>query len=294
MVAKLLRDIYKHRGDYLYIAPATTLFLVFLIYPAFRTLYISFFNWRIRGPSDFTGLKNYATVFNDTLFRNTLGTTLVFTVAITLGAMLLGFIAALLVNDLLGWSKYLIRAAIFTPSIASLVITAFIWRSFLEPHGLFQSVTDLLGLNLPSWLGDPNLAVPAVTVMSVWQQVGYTMVFFLAGLQNIPQMFYEAAEVDGASSWDKLRLITLPLLQRTTLFVLVVTSLTNFKIFEQIFALTGGGPANSTQSLMIYIFQSAFRHSRFGFASAMAIVFSLLAISVAVAQIRFLRARFEY
>jgi multiple sugar transport system permease protein len=294
VIGKLLRDIYKHRTDYLYIAPATTLFMVFLIYPAFRTLYISFFNWHIRGPSDFSGLKNYGTVLADSAFRTTFATTLTFTVGITLGAMLFGFIAALLVNDLLGWSKYYIRAAIFTPSIASLVVTAFIWRSFLEPHGLFQTVTDFLGLQMPSWLGDPNLAILALIVLSVWQQVGYTMVFFLAGLQNIPQMFYEAAEVDGAGDWDKLRHITLPLLQRTTLFILVVTSLANFKIFEQVFALTGGGPAGGTQTLMIYIFQSAFRYTRYGFAAAMAIVFSLLSITVALAQIRFLRARFEY
>jgi multiple sugar transport system permease protein len=107
-------------------------------------------------------------------------------------------------------------------------------------------------------------------------------------------MIYEAAEVDGADSWVKLRAITLPLLKRTTLFILVITSLTNFKIFEQVFALTGGGPANATQSLMVYIYNSAFRHTRYGPAAAMAIIFSLVAIGVALAQIYLLRSKHEY
>jgi ABC-type sugar transport system permease subunit len=268
--------------------------LIFLIYPAVRTLYISFFDWQLRGESDFVGLENYTGAFSSKLFYQTFGTTILYTVSITILAMVLGFIAAYLVNDLHGWWKGFVRAAIFMPSIASLIVTAFIWRSFLEPDGLFQSMTEFFGIQTVSWLGSPELAPLAVIVMSAWQQIGYTMVFFLAGLQSIPLMIYEAAEVDGADGWVKLRAITLPLLRRTTLFVLVITSLTNFKLFEQVFALTGGGPANATQSLMVYIYNSAFRHTRYGPAAAMAILFSLLAIAVALAQIYLLRAKHEY
>jgi multiple sugar transport system permease protein len=290
----LLREIVEQRAAYLFIAPATTLFLVFLIYPAVRTLYISFYDWQLRGESDFIGLENYAGAFSSNLFYQTFGTTILYTVSVTCLAMLLGFVAAYLVNDLQGWWKVFVRSAIFMPSIASLIVTAFIWRSFLEPDGLFQRMTEFFGIPSVSWLGSPDLAPLAVIVMTAWQQIGYTMVFFLAGLQNIPSMFYEAAEVDGADSWVKLRAITLPLLRRTTLFVLVITSLTNFKIFEQVFALTGGGPANATQSLMVYIYNSAFRHTRYGPAAAMAIIFSLVAMGVALAQVYMLRAKHEY
>jgi multiple sugar transport system permease protein len=290
----LLREVAEQRSAYLFIAPATILFLIFLIYPALRTLYISFFDWELRRTSDFVALNNYADAFSSNLFYQTFGTTILYTVTITLLAMLFGFIAATLVNDLQGWWKGFVRAAIFTPSIASLIVAVFIWRSFLEPDGLFQQVTEFFGVESASWLGSPRLAPLAVIVMSAWQQVGYTMVFFLAGLQSIPIMIYEAAEVDGADGWVKLRSITLPLLRRTTLFVLVITSLTNFKLFEQVFALTGGGPANATQSLMVYIYNTAFRHTRYGEAAAMAIIFSLLAISVALAQVYLLRSKHEY
>jgi ABC-type sugar transport system permease subunit len=294
VVSRTLRPIVRHWGDYLFIAPAMTLFAIFQIYPALRTAYISLFNWKPRGESDFIGLDNYARSLSSSLFQEAYAHTLLFTVAITASAIVLGFIAALLVNDLFGWSKYLVRSAIFMPSISSLIVSTMIWKSFLEPDGFFQRAAAALGFSMQSWVASPDLAPLAIIVLSVWQQVGYIMVFFLAGLQNIPVTFYEAAEVDGAGSWAKLRLITVPLLQRTTLFVLVVTSLTNFKIFEQVFALTGGGPANSTLSLMMHIYQTAFRHSRYGQASAMAIIFSVVAILVALVQIRLLRARFEY
>ena len=285
MRKNLWREIVKQRSAYLFIAPATTLFLVFLIYPAVRTLYISFFDWELRRESEFIGLENYAYAVGNDLFHQTFATTVLYTVSITFLAMTLGFVAAYLVNDLKGWVKGFVRAAIFTPSIASLIVTAFIWRSFLEPGGLFQESAEFFGIEAVSWLGSSRLAPLAVIVMSAWQQVGYTMVFFLAGLQGIPVMLYEAAEVDGADKWVELRAITLPLLRRTTLFVLVITSLTNFKLFEQVFALTGGGPANSTQSLMVLIYNTAFRHTSYGQAAAMAIIFSLVAITVALAQI---------
>lgn len=294
LVSRMLRQIARHWGDYLFIAPAMTLFAIFQIYPAIRTAYISLFNWKLRGASEFIGLDNYVRAVSSNLFQEAFAHTLLFTVAITASAIILGFIAALLVNDLFGWSKYLVRSAIFMPSISSLIVSTMIWKSFLEPDGFFQRAAAAFGFSMRSWVASPDLAPLAIIVLSVWQQVGYIMVFFLAGLQNIPATFYEAAEVDGADTWAKLRHITLPLLQRTTLFVLVVTSLTNFKIFEQVFALTGGGPANSTLSLMMHIFQTAFRHSRYGQASAMAMIFSAVAIAVALVQIRLLRARFEY
>lgn len=294
MRKNLWREIVEQRSAYLFIAPAVTLFLVFLIYPAVRTLYISFFDWELRRESRFIGLENYVDAFGNNLFYQTFATTLLYTVSITFLAMALGFIAAYLVNDLRGWVKGFVRAAIFTPSIASLIVTAFIWRSFLEPGGLFQTSAEFFGIKAISWLGSPRLAPLAVIVMSAWQQVGYTMVFFLAGLQSVPIMLYEAAEVDGANNWVKLRAITLPLLRRTTLFVLVITSLTNFKLFEQVFALTGGGPANATQSLMVLIYNTAFRHTSYGQAAAMAMIFSLVAITVALAQIYLLRAKHEY
>ena len=269
-------------------------FLVFLIYPAVRTFYISFFDRELRRESEFVGLENYTGAFGNDLFHQTFATTILYTVSITFFAMVLGFIAAYLVNDLTGWVKGFVRAAIFTPSIASLIVTALSGALFWSRMAFFQKRAEFFGIHAISWLGTSRFAPLAVILMSAWQQVGYTMVFFLAGLQGIPVMIYEAAEVDGADRWVKLRAITLPFLRRTTLFILVITSLTNFKLFEQVFALTGGGPANATQSLMVLIYNTAFRHTRYGQAAAMAILFSLLAMAVALAQIYLLRSKHEY
>lgn len=164
----------------------------------------------------------------------------------------------------------------------------------MEPGGLFESAGKLVGIIMPSWLSDPNMAIIAVIIMSTWQRIGYNMVFFLAGLQTIPQIFYEAAEVDGASNWVRFRLITIPLLQRTTLFIIVINTLANLKIFEQVFALSGGGPMHATMTSMIYIFNSAFRYTRFSYAAAMAIIFSLLTFITAIFQMYFLRSNVEY
>ncbi len=294
MRSRLGTVLRREWSAYLFIAPAMILFGVFSIYPSIRTLYISVFNWKMRGDSPFTGLANYREVLQDRLFQQTFSRTVYLAVIITICAILLGFVAALLVNDLSGWTKYLVRSAIFIPSISSLIVSTMIWKSFLEPDGFFQRLAAAFGMSWHSWVASPEQAPLAIIVLSVWQQIGYIMVFFLAGLQSIPETFYEAAEVDGASTWAKLRHITLPLLQRTTLFVLVVTTLTNFKIFEQVFALTGGGPANSTLTLMMYVYQTGFRYSHFGEASAMAMIFSAVAIAVALLQLRLLRARFEY
>jgi len=289
-----LREVWRKRGTYAFIAPSLALFTTFVIVPTFWTVYVSFFRWNIAGGSAFLGLDNYVRLPNDSLFLVSFQKTVLFSLSITVFSVLLGFVAAMLVDEMLGPLKYIARSSIFVPTIASLIMTAMIWRILLEPKGVVQSGVGLFGIQTRPWLGDPRLAVLSVILMSSWQRTGYNMVFFLAGLQTIPDVFYEAADVDGASSWSKFRYITIPLLQRTTLFIIVINTIANFKIFEQVFGLTGGGPMNSTMTLMVNIYNVAFGRLRYGQAAAQAVVFSLIAFGIAALQMRMLRSEVEY
>jgi len=284
-----LRAIWKCRSDYLRILPTFVLFSVFIFGPAIWTGYVSVFDWQLRGDSDFVGLGNYGKMLEDEFFWLALKNTLLYTLAITTFSMLLGFVAALLVNGLRGPLMYITRSAIFLPTILSLVVTALIWRSFMEVDGLFERMFASIGIHSGAWLADPGLAFIAVIIVAVWQRMGYNMVFFLAGLQAIPQHLYEAAEVDGAGDWAKFIHVTIPLLRRTTLFILVMNSVTNFLMFDLVYAMTGGGPMKATITLMVHIYNQAFRYIRYGYAGAMAIVFSAIAIAISVFQMRLLR-----
>ncbi len=284
-----LVNIWKCRGDYARIAPTLILFTVFIFGPALWTVYVSFYDWKLRGVSEFIGLTNYGKLLADGVFWMAFQNTLVFTAAITILSMVLGFLAALLVNQVSGPAKYFARSAIFLPTILSLIVTALIWRSLLEVDGLVERSFNLVGIQTGHWLAEPQLAFASIVIVAVWQRMGYNMVFFLAGLQAIPEMYYEAAAVDGASEWDQFFTVTIPLLQRTTLFILVMNTITTFLMFDLVFAMTGGGPMQGTITLMVYIYNQAFRYIRYGIAGAMAVVFSLIAIAIAMVQMYMLR-----
>jgi len=289
-----LREMIKNRRSYLFILPSMILFSIFIFIPVLWTIYVSFFNWKFRGGSTFIGLNNYIKLWSDSIFLGALQNTINFTISITVLSVIFGFIAALLVNDLRGLAKYFVRAAIFIPTGTSLVVTALIWRSFLEPGGIVQSGLEKIGIVTSPWLSNPSLSFLAVILVSAWQRIGYNMVFFLAGLQTIPQVFYEAAEVDGASRFAKFRSITIPLLQRTTLFVLVINTIFTFLMFDQVFMMTGGGPADATINAMIENYNQAFTYLHYGYAAAMAVAFSLITFAVAGIQMYLLRSEAEY
>jgi multiple sugar transport system permease protein len=290
---KTLREIFKGRIWYIFITPGMILFSVFIIYPLLKTLYGSFFQWT-QIKSTFVGFSNYIYVFSDEYFLKSLITTALFGVTITFFSMVLGLIAALLVDSIKGWFKYFSRVAIFTPYICALIVAGVIWKSMLEPDGLIQSALKMVGVITPAWLADPTLSTLAIILMTTWQSWGLIMVFYLAGLQAIPQIFYEAAMVDGASTWDQFWFITLPLLQPTTLFLVVFNTLMNLKIFDQVMGLTHGGPMNATMTTMVYIYQKAFTEYRFGIASAAAVVFALAIFGISLVQIYLLRGQVEY
>lgn len=266
----------QHRewiAAYLFLLPDMLGLLVFLGIPMIISLGLGFFEVDGFGNFTFIGLNNYAEMFSDSQFLNSLRVTLSYIFIFVPGLFICSLILALLVKQkipLVG----VFRSMFFLPNVVSLVVVGFVWKFLLTDQiGLVNQVLQLVGIGNNSWLGDPRFALGSIIVITIWFSMGYYMLIFLAGLQEIPQEYYEAAQIDGASNWNTFRLITWPLLQPTSFFVLLVSlvsAVAGSQGFDLIYVVTKGGPANSTSLGIFYIYQQAFQYSHYGYAAAMA------------------------
>lgn len=272
---------------YLFILPWVIGFLIFTCGPIVASLVLSFAEYDIVSPIQFIGLGNFKELFNDPLFYTSLSNTLYIVVlAVPLG-MVVSFCLALLLNQKVRFMAAY-RTAYFIPSIVPAVASAALWLYLLQPQwGLVNGFLELLGISGPGWLSSELWSKPAIILMMVWASGG-TMIIYLAGLQDIPQVFYEAAEIDGANGWRKFWHITLPLMTPSIFFTLVLGMIGTFQIFAQIFVLTDGmgGPQNSTLVYMIYLYRNGFNFFRMGYASAMAWVLFILILVLTWLQFR--------
>jgi len=272
---------------YLFIAPWTIGFLVFTLGPILASMVLSFTQYDIILPPKFVGLKNYIELFGDPLFYTSLYNTLYIVVfAVPLG-MLASFAIALLLNQKVRFMAAY-RTAYFMPSIVPAVASAALWIYLLQPQwGLINGFLEAIGISGPGWLASEVWSKPAIIMMMVWASGG-TMIIYLAGLQDIPEVLYEAAEIDGANWWRKLRYVTLPLMTPTIFFTLVIGVIGTFQIFAVIFVLTDGmgGPLNSTLVYLIYVYRNAFNFFRMGYASAMAWVLFLIILGLTWLQFK--------
>ena len=271
---------------YLFILPSLLGFVVFLVVPMVASLGISFYDWELLTPPQFVGLKNFATLFSDGVFRDVV----VNTVYYTFGLVPLNLVVSLglavwLNTKLRGLMWY--RTAFFLPVITVTVAVALIWRWMYEPRaGIIDAALRAIGLPGPTWLGDPHWAMAAIIIMSVWKGFGYNMVLFLAGLQGIPVTIYEAAMIDGANAWQRFWKITLPLLSPMVFLAVVLTVISSFQVFDQAYVMTNGGPANATNTIVLYIYQNGFQYFRMGYASAIAWVLFGVIFIFTLAQMR--------
>lgn len=275
------------REGYLFIAPAFIHLLIFVILPIFAAIYLSFHNWNILNPSrPFVGLENYKRLWSDELFWMSLKTTLYYTVvSVPIGIVLSLALAMAMKAPLKGIGIF--RTAYFLPVITSMIVVSLVWTWMFDPlSGLLNYYLKMLGLRPQAWLADPNMAMPSIIILSVWKSLGYNMVIFLAGLQAIPDMYYEAARIDGANAWQQFRRITLPLLRPTTFFILITTLISSFQVFDQVYVMTGGGPANLTKVLVYYIFEVAFHYFEMGYASALSFVLFLFTLVLTALQFK--------
>ena len=215
--------------------------------------------------------------------------------------LLLALLIAIVLNQAHLRGRQVFRTIYFIPVVSSLVAISFVWRWLLEPSfGLVNFLIRLVGLKGPGWLASPEWALRGVMLVSIWRDLGFYMVIFLAGLQTIPRDFIEAAMVDGATAWQRFWRITLPLLNPTLVFAAIIGAINGLQVFTQIYTMTGspstlpGGPLNSTRSVVLYVVESAFRSQNIGYASAAAFVLFLLVLIVSAIQLRLIEKPFDY
>jgi multiple sugar transport system permease protein len=271
---------------YIYGGPVIVAFLIFNLYPMALGLYLSFTNWDILSPPTFIGLRNWTDLLKDDLLWRAVFQTLYYAGASVAGATALSIALALLLNQRLKTIGFY-RTFFFLPAVTSLVAIAMVWRwMYNTEFGVFNAFLGSLGINPVNWLGDPVLAMPAVILMSIWRSAGFNTVLFLAGLQGVPQEYYEAAQIDGASRWDRFRHITLPLISPTTFFVVVNGLIGSWQVFDQVYILTRGGPLLSTVTVVYLIYSNGFEWYKTGYASAMA--YGLFLIIIALTAVQFI------
>lgn len=288
---------------YAFLSPALLLFGVTVIYPMARSLQYSFHRWPLgSAPKEFVGLDNYRRLlFEDDKFHQAVGNTLFFTVASVAPTIVLALLLALVLNSQGLRARGFFRTVYFVPVVTSLVAVSYVWRWLLEPtFGLVNTALGWVGVDGPGWLSDPDWALEGVVAMTVWRDVGYYMVIFLAGLQTIPKEINEAAAIDGANAWQRLRRITVPLLNPSIVLASVIGVIYGLQLFTQVYVMTGspsklpGGPIGSTTSVVLYIVQSAFRPLEMGYPSAAAMLLFVIIMIVTLVQLRVVQRRFEY
>ncbi|KKB12637.1 sugar ABC transporter permease [Devosia geojensis] len=277
------------RAGYAFVLPALVLFIIFRIGPTLAGLVLSFMEYRI-GRSNFVGLQNFNRLFADPIFWESLRVTLTYVVISVPLTTVVALMMALLVNQPVRWQSFF-RSAFFLPYVTSLIMAGIIWVAIYGPSGPINAIFALLGLPTANWLEQPGSVLPAIAVMSVWKNFGYSMMVLLSGLLAIPGEYYEAAEIDGASSWRKFTSITLPLLKPTLFFVVVIETIGAFQVFDAVYVMTNGGPVRASYTLVYMLYDQGFKFFNFGAASAVGVVLFVIILLISLVQRRFLSER---
>jgi multiple sugar transport system permease protein len=278
----------------LFLAPSLIPMLAFTVGPMLASLGISFTNWSLLAPAHWIGFDNYRTLWSDAEFRSSLGHTLIFIAGYLPLVLISGLAVALALNQRIR-GLTLFRAIYFLPVVTSWVVVALIWKWLLNPQtGVVDYLLGLVGINGPGWWVDPHWAMPSIILASAWKDIGFVMIILLAGLQSIPDDYYEAASLDGAGRIALFRHITLPLLSPALFFVVVISLINNFQVFDQVWVMTQGGPAGSTSVVMERIVKNAFSFGRMGYAAAMSWVLFAFILMITLVQFRLQRRWVNY
>jgi multiple sugar transport system permease protein len=269
---------------WLFILPSLVGFLIFTAGPVVAAGVISLLNWNLFSSPTFAGLKNFARLGPDPTFWSALGNTAYFTLVSVPLTIAVSLGLALLLNQ--GLRRIAVfRSLLLLPYATITVAVAFVWIWLYIPHGgLVNTVLGWFGIDGPAWLISDHWAMPALIAMSVWKSFGFGMVVFLAGLQAIPQQLYEAAKVDGSSTWQSFRSVTLPMLSPSLFFVIVTSIIGSFQVFDQALIMTNGGPGSRTTTLVMYIYRTGFENYDQGYAAAQSLVLFGFIVVITAAQ----------
>ncbi|WP_017873446.1 ABC transporter permease subunit [Candidatus Caldatribacterium saccharofermentans] len=289
-----MRHLRETLAAYLFILPSFVIVGVFVIYPIGHALLLSFQDWNLIGTRKWAGTENYERLVQDPIFNDALRNTAYFSFGSIPGKVVIAlFIAVLLNKKIFGVKAF--RTVYFLPVVCSSVAAALMWQWLYDAKfGFINYILRILGLSPVPWITSEKWAMPSVIVVSVWKDVGYNMVIFLAALQDVPAELYDAAKVDGAGRWVVFRYITLPLISPALFFVTTMSVIFSFQVFDVTTILTQGGPGTATISLVQYIYRCAFQFFRMGYASAIAYVLFLIVLGFTLLQIRFSRRWVHY
>ncbi|MBN2322701.1 MAG: sugar ABC transporter permease [Spirochaetes bacterium] len=311
----------KYRGSdiksaVLLILPTYLVLFIFIIIPIFFAFFLSFNKWNLLGSMKFVGISQYKKLFASEEFWKAVTNTFYYSfITVPVGILISLFLAMLLNSKIRGIQIY--RTIYFMPVMTSVIASAFIWQwifqsqngilnyligliglkplSWLnEPRGILTVIFRSIGVTIPKWLGGPSVTLVAISIMTIWKNTGYYMIIFLAGLQNIPRSLYEAAEIDGAGKVKSFFAITLPILSPTTYFVLIMSVIVSFQVFEQVAVTTQGGPLNSSLVLVYFIYQKAFKFLEVGYASSAAFILFAIVLALTFFQVKLLGKRVHY
>jgi len=279
------------RAGLLFLAPYAISFFIFAILPIVLSLVLSFMRFDLTNQSaaGFVGMDNYREAYADPYFWNAVRATLFFAIMIVPGLLVIGLSMALGMNAM-ARGQHQVRALIFLPAMLNVAVTGILWQWFFNGQfGLFNFLLKKIGMGPQPWLSDRMFAMPSIVLMSVWWSVGGTAIILLTALQQIPVMYFEAASLDGASTYQLFRRITLPLLKPVMSFVVITTTIAGFQMFGQAFMLTRGGPELSTRGVVQYIYETAFNSYRMGYGAAMSWMLFALIFGFGIVQLRMMR-----
>jgi len=273
---------------YLMVSPYLIFVLVFVLFPVFFCLFLTFHKWNIIAPMRFIGTGNYTRLFHDRLFWKAIGNTLKFLLLhIPLQLIVSLFLAYLLNQKMRALSFF--RAAFFMPVIVSGVVVTILWQQLLGyDSGLINRLLTAIGFNKIGWLVNPDVAIYSIAVMATWKNVGLYVILFLVGLQTVPQQYYEAAKMEGATRWQQFYHITLPMINPTIFMVVILSTIGGFNLFIEPYIMTGGGPLNQTLSAVLYIYKQAFQYYNMGYSATLGFFYAIMIMTVVVLQKRFI------
>jgi multiple sugar transport system permease protein len=288
----------KRMWAYVFLAFPVAFFLVVRLFPMLYTFNIGIREWDILSETKpLVGLKNFQTLFTNPLFWKALRNTFLYTLIIVPLGLVFGLAIALLLNSITRFVVFF-RVIYFAPFVSSLVAISFIWKWMYDPtFGFFNTILKTLGLPSQNFLQDPSQVLLAISVMTIWHGLGFQIIIFLAGLRAIPDIYYDAAKIDGAGSWDLFWNITLPLLNPTIVFLVITSAIQSLRIFTQVFNMTFpnvGGPLQNGTTLVLEIYQQAFHHFKMGYASAMTVVLFCIILFITLFQLKVLSKKVEY
>lgn len=268
---------------FLFLLPNLAGFLLFLVGPTIGAFFISTMDWALINDPSFAGLSNFQRLINDSRFWITLRNTAYYVFVRVPINVLISLVLAVLLNQKIHGRNFF-RTLLFVPVVLSLVSVAIMWRPLVMSSGVLNQLLARVGIGPVPWITSSRYAMPTIIMIGVWREIGYFMVIFLAGLQSISSHYYEAARIDGASGVQQFFRITIPLVSPTTFFITVVAMIWSFQIFDLTTVLTGGGPRNATNTLVMYIYQQGFQNFRMGYAAALGVVLFFIVLALTVIQ----------